>query len=257
MEEKEFIEKNEESISCDKSSTSTQQKMEKNEANEKEIVKSDNYKVNPPSLFTRFVKRTFDICSSGLAIIILLPFFILFTPIVAIAMKGNPFFTQERAGKNGKPFKVIKYRSMNNKKDKDGNLLPNEQRITKFGKIMRKLSIDELPQLFNIFVGQMSVVGPRPLHVYYIPRYNDFQKQRLLVTPGLTGLAQVSGRNAISWEEKFNKDVEYIKKMSFMFDIKIIFLTVVEIFKKDDIDGNGEMVGSETFMGTNNIDENK
>ena len=211
--------------------------------------------VKKPSLPKRFVKRSFDLVSSGLAIVILLPFFLLFTPLVAIAMKGNPFFVQERAGKDGKAFKVIKYRSMNNKRDADGNLLPNEQRITKFGKLMRKLSIDELPQLFNIFMGQMSVVGPRPLHMKYNDRYNDFQRQRLLVKPGLTGLAQVSGRNAISWEEKFEKDVEYIEKCSFVTDLKIIFQTVVKVIKHESIDSN-DKIGTEEFMGDKNNGEN-
>lgn len=211
--------------------------------------------VKKPSLLKRFVKRSFDLVSSGLAIVILLPFFLLFTPLVAIAMKGNPFFVQERAGKDGKAFKVIKYRSMNNKRDADGNLLPNEQRITKFGKLMRKLSIDELPQLFNIFMGQMSVVGPRPLHMKYNDRYNDFQRQRLLVKPGLTGLAQVSGRNAISWEEKFEKDVEYIEKCSFITDLKIIFQTVVKVIKHESIDSN-DKIGTEEFMGDKNNGEN-
>lgn len=211
--------------------------------------------VKKPSLLKRFVKRSFDLVSSGLAIVILMPFFLLFTPLVAIAMKGNPFFVQERAGKNGKAFKVIKYRSMNNKRDADGNLLPNEQRITKFGKLMRKLSIDELPQLFNIFIGQMSVVGPRPLHMKYNDRYNDFQRQRLLVKPGLTGLAQVSGRNAISWEEKFEKDVEYIEKCSLITDLKIIFQTVVKVIKHESIDSN-DKIGTEEFMGDKNNGEN-
>ena len=211
--------------------------------------------VKKPSLLKRFVKRSFDLVSSGLAIVILMPFFLLFTPLVAIAMKGNPFFVQERAGKDGKAFKVIKYRSMNNKRDADGNLLPNEQRITKFGKLMRKLSIDELPQLFNIFMGQMSVVGPRPLHMKYNDRYNDFQRQRLLVKPGLTGLAQVSGRNAISWEEKFEKDVEYIEKCSLITDLKIIFQTVVKVIKHESIDSN-DKIGTEEFMGDKNNGEN-
>lgn len=206
--------------------------------------------VKKPSLLKRFVKRSFDLVSSGLAIVILLPFFLLFTPLVAIAMKGNPFFVQERAGKDGKAFKVIKYRSMNNKRDADGNLLPNEQRITKFGKLMRKLSIDELPQLFNIFIGQMSVVGPRPLHMIYNDRYNEFQKQRLLVKPGLTGLAQVSGRNAISWEEKFEKDVEYIEKCGFFYDLKIIFMTIGKVLKRESINGDENLIGATVFMGT-------
>lgn len=183
-------------------------------------------------MYKHFFKPLFDFLLSLLAIIILSPFFLLFTLIVAIAMKGDPFFVQERAGKKGKPFKLIKYRSMTNKRDKDGNLLPNEQRITKFGKLLRKLSLDELPQIFNIFFGQMSIVGPRPLHMKYNERYNYVQKKRLDVRPGLTGYAQVHGRNAISWEEKFDKDVFYVDNLSFRLDVKIFFDTIISVLKK-------------------------
>lgn len=208
-------------------------------------------KVNEPNLWIRFVKRTFDFCSSLFVILLLSPFFLIFTPIVAIAMKGNPFFVQARPGKNEKVFKMIKYRTMTNAKDADGNLLPDSERLTKFGRIMRSLSIDELPELFNILVGNMSVVGPRPLLVKYLSRYNDFQKQRHLVRPGLTGLAQVSGRNAISWEQKFEKDVEYIEKMSFWGDLKIIFLTIKKVLVRDGISQDGEAT-MEEFFNTNN-----
>ena len=202
------------------------------------IEKKTEYK--KPNWFKRLVKRTFDICSSLFAIILLLPFFLLFTPIVAIAMKGNPFFVQKRPGKNEKIFSMIKYRTMTNAKDKEGNLLSDSDRLTKFGKIMRALSLDELPELFNILIGNMSVVGPRPLLVKYLERYNDFQRQRHLVRPGLTGLAQVSGRNAISWEEKFEKDIEYIEKMSFWFDLKVIFMTIKKVLVRDGISQEGE-----------------
>ncbi len=205
------------------------------------IEKKTEYKiVKKPNWFKRLVKRTFDICSSLFAIILLLPFFLLFTPIVAIAMKGNPFFVQKRPGKNEKIFSMIKYRTMTNAKDKEGNLLSDSDRLTKFGKIMRALSLDELPELFNILIGNMSVVGPRPLLVKYLERYNDFQRQRHLVRPGLTGLAQVSGRNAISWEEKFEKDIEYIEKMSFWFDLKVIFMTIKKVLVRDGISQEGE-----------------
>ncbi len=205
------------------------------------VEKKTEYKiVKKPNWFKRLVKRTFDICSSLFAIILLLPFFLLFTPIVAIAMKGNPFFVQKRPGKNEKIFSMIKYRTMTNAKDKEGNLLSDSDRLTKFGKIMRALSLDELPELFNILIGNMSVVGPRPLLVKYLERYNDFQRQRHLVRPGLTGLAQVSGRNAISWEEKFEKDIEYIEKMSFWFDLKVIFMTIKKVLVRDGISQEGE-----------------
>lgn len=196
--------------------------------------------VRKPNWFKRFIKRGFDLISSGCAIVILSPFFCLFTPVVAIAMKGNPFFVQKRPGKDGKIFSLIKYRTMTQARDKDGNLLPDEKRLTRFGKIMRKLSIDELPELFNIFFGQMSVVGPRPLLVQYLNLYNDYQKQRHLVRPGLTGLAQVSGRNGITWQQKFDKDIEYIEKMSFFFDMKIIFLTAVKVLRREGISQEGQ-----------------
>lgn len=204
--------------------------------------------VKKPSLWTRFIKRTFDICSSGAVILVLLPFFLLFTPIVAIAMKGNPFFVQKRPGKDGKIFDLIKYRTMTNAKDKDGNLLPDADRLTKFGKFLRSTSLDELPELFCIFSGKMSVVGPRPLLVKYLPLYNDFQKQRHLVRPGLTGLAQISGRNALTWKSKFEKDIEYISKMSPLFDLKIIFHTIKKVLIHEGIneEGNATM---EEFLG--------
>ena len=184
-------------------------------------------------MYKHFFKPLFDFLLSLLAIIILSPFFLLFTPIVAIAMKGNPFFVQPRPGKNGKIFKMIKYRTMTNAKDENGELLPDEKRLTKFGKLMRKLSVDELPEIFNIFAGQMSIVGPRPLLVQYLPLYSKFQARRHEVRPGLTGLAQVSGRNAITWSQKFEKDVYYVDHISFWLDIKIFFRTIyVVLFGK-------------------------
>lgn len=208
-------------------------------------------KVKMPSKWTLFVKRTFDVCSSAAVILVLTPFFILFTPLVAIKMRGNPFFVQERPGKNEKVFKLIKYRTMTNQKDKEGNLLPDDVRLTKFGKFMRKLSVDELPELFNILFGKMSVVGPRPLLVSYLPLYNDFQKQRHLVRPGLTGLAQISGRNAISWQQKFEKDIEYISNISLIYDLKIIFGTIKKVLVREGISQEGEAT-MEIFTGNNN-----
>ena len=152
---------------------------------------------------------------------------------------------------------MIKYRTMTNEKDENGNLLPDEVRLTKFGKLMRKLSVDELPELFNIFIGQMSVVGPRPLLIQYLQLYNDYQNQRHLVRPGLTGLAQISGRNAISWEEKFDKDIEYIQKISLFYDFKIILRTIKKVIKRDGINQEGT-VSAEYFTGSqdNNNDDN-
>ena len=191
-------------------------------------------------MYKHFFKPLFDFVLSGLALIVLSPFFLLFTPIVAIAMKGNPFFVQKRPGKNGKIFSMIKYRTMTNAKDKDGNLLPDEDRLTGFGKLMRKLSIDELPEIFNIFIGDMSIVGPRPLLVQYLPLYNETQARRHEVRPGLTGLAQVSGRNAISWAQKFEKDVYYVDHISLLLDVKILFMTVGKVLKRDGINQEGQ-----------------
>lgn len=207
-------------------------------------------------MYKRFFKPLFDFLLSGLALIVLSPFFLLFTPIVAIAMKGNPFFVQKRPGKNGKIFSMIKYRTMTNAKDKDGNLLPDEDRLTGFGKLMRKLSIDELPEIINIFVGDMSIVGPRPLLVQYLPLYSETQARRHEVRPGLTGLAQVSGRNAISWQQKFEKDVYYVDHMSFILDIKIFFMTIGKVLKRDGISQEGQAT-MEFFTGNNDSEVNK
>ena len=192
-------------------------------------------------LYRPFFKRFYDIVLSGLALIVLSPILLILTVLGAIKMKGNPFFTQLRPGKINKRtgkekiFKLIKFRTMTCEKDENGNLLPDEKRLTKYGKILRSTSLDELPELFNIFIGDMSIVGPRPLLVQYLPLYNEEQKHRHDVRPGLTGYAQVNGRNAISWEERFKLDVEYTKKISLFGDIKIIFQTVFSVFKREGI----------------------
>lgn len=206
-------------------------------------------------MYKHFLKRLFDFIISATALIVLIPFFLIFTPIVAIAMRGNPFFVQKRPGKKGKIFKIIKYRTMTNKKDEEGNLLPDKDRLTKFGRIMRSLSIDELPELINIFLGQMSIVGPRPLLVSYLPLYNKFQARRHEVRPGLTGYAQVNGRNAISWQEKFELDVYYVDHCSFILDIKIFFKTILKVLKKDGISQSGEAT-MEFFVGNTNKNPN-
>lgn len=198
--------------------------------------------------YKQFFKRFWDFILSGLAIIILSPFLIILTIIGAIAMKGNPFFSQERPGKREKIFKLIKFRSMNNKKDENGVLLPDEERLGKYGKFLRATSLDELPELFNIFVGHMSIVGPRPLLVRYLERYNEKQKHRHDVRPGLTGYAQCHGRNAVSWKEKFEMDVWYTKHISLFGDIAILFKTVFSVFKREGI--NSETSATmEEFMG--------
>ena len=198
--------------------------------------------------YKQFFKRFWDIALSGFAIVVLSPVLIILTIVGAIAMRGNPFFTQERPGKNEKIFMLIKFRSMNNKKDENGNLLPDEQRLGKYGKLLRASSLDELPELFNIFVGNMSIIGPRPLLVRYLPRYSEEQRHRHDVRPGLTGYAQCHGRNAISWKERFEMDVWYTKHISFFGDIKIIFETILSVFKREGISSDTSAT-MEEFMG--------
>ena len=189
-------------------------------------------------LYRQFFKRFWDMVISGVAIILLSPVLIILMIVGSIVMKGNPFFTQERPGKKEKIFKLVKFRSMSNKKDKDGNLLPDEQRLGKYGKLIRKTSVDELPELFNIFVGNMSIVGPRPLLVKYLPLYNEEQHHRHDVRPGLTGYAQVHGRNTVSWPERFNMDVWYTKHIGLFGDIKIFFETFIVVFKREGVSSN-------------------
>ncbi len=206
-------------------------------------------------LYRPFFKRFYDIVFSGLALIILSPILLMLTFLGAIKMKGNPFFTQMRPGRINKKtgrekiFKLIKFRTMTCEKDEHGNLLPDEKRLTKYGKFLRSTSLDELPELINIFIGNMSIVGPRPLLVQYLPLYNEEQKHRHDVRPGLTGYAQVSGRNAITWEEKFKLDVEYTKKISLLGDICILLKTLFTVLKKEGI-SSASSVTTEEFKGT-------
>ena len=188
------------------------------------------------ALFYRpFFKRFYDVVLSGFALVVLSPILLVLIILGTIKMKGNPFFTQMRPGKGEKIFKLIKFRTMTCEKDENGNLLPDEKRLTKYGKILRSTSLDELPELINIFIGDMSIVGPRPLLVQYLPLYSEDQKHRHDVRPGLTGYAQVKGRNAISWEERFKLDVEYTQKISLWLDILIIIKTVFAVFKREGI----------------------
>lgn len=200
-------------------------------------------------MYAKYIKRILDAFLSGCALLVLTPVLLVLTVLGAIMMKGNPFFTQLRPGKDEKIFRLIKFRTMTCEKDKDGNLLPDEQRLNKYGKLLRSTSLDELPELVNIFIGNMSIVGPRPLLVRYLPRYNAEQKRRHHVRPGLTGHAQVNGRNAISWEEKFRLDVEYVDTMTFWLDVKIIFQTVGKIFKREGISSESSAT-MEEFMGS-------
>ena len=200
-------------------------------------------------LYRPFFKRFYDIVLSGFALIVLSPILLILTIVGAIKMKGNPFFAQLRPGKNEKIFKLIKFRTMTCEKDENGDLLPDEKRLTKYGKILRATSLDELPELINIFIGDMSIVGPRPLLVQYLPLYNEEQKHRHDVRPGLTGYAQVNGRNAISWEERFKLDVEYNQKISLLMDIKILLKTVLAVFKREGISSETSAT-MEEFKGT-------
>ena len=205
-------------------------------------------------MYRSFFKRIFDFILSLTAIIILSPVLLLLTVIGAFLMGGNPFFTQDRPGKDGKVFKLFKFKSMNNKRDERGELLPDEKRLTYYGKFLRNTSLDELPELINILKGDMATVGPRPLLVRYLTRYNKTQARRHEVRPGLTGLAQVNGRNAISWEEKFRYDVEYVDNLSLMLDIKIILMTVLKVVKRDGISSESSAT-MEEFMGQQGKDE--
>lgn len=181
------------------------------------------------------IKRILDILVSITVLLLISPLFIIITILLFIANNGHPFYFQKRPGKNEKVFTICKFKSMNDKKDVNGKLLPDAERITKVGAFVRKTSLDELPQLLNVAKGDMSFVGPRPLMVSYLELYNPEQKRRHLVPPGVTGWAQVNGRNAISWEQKFEYDVWYVTNQSFMLDLKILALTVKKVFKTEGI----------------------
>lgn len=190
----------------------------------------------PYGLYEFFFKRFFDFVLSLMALIVLLPIFIVLIITGAILMKGNPFFTQERPGKDEKIFKLIKFRTMTNEKDKYGKLLPDAERSTKYGAFLRKTSIDELPELINILKGDMSIIGPRPLMVRYLPYYTKEERLRHAVRPGLTGYAQVHGRNSVTWDERFKLDVTYVNKITLVGDIKILFDTVITVLKREGIE---------------------
>ena len=206
-------------------------------------------------MYAKFFKRFLDFILSLTALIVLSPILMILIILGAFAMKGNPFFIQPRAGEKGKDgnekiFKLIKLRTMSNAKDKEGNLLPDDIRLNKYGKFLRSTSLDELPELINILKGDMSIVGPRPLLVKYIPRYTEEQRRRHEVRPGLTGYAQINGRNAISWEERFAYDVEYVDHITFFGDVKIILGTVKVVFKRSGISSE-TCATMEEFKGTN------
>ena len=205
-------------------------------------------------MYAKCFKRVLDFTLSLCGITVLLPVLLVLTVLGAIKMQGNPFFTQERPGKNEKIFKLIKFRTMSNAKDKDGNLLPDDVRLNGYGKFLRSTSLDELPELWNILVGDMSIVGPRPLLVRYLPRYNAQQRRRHEVRPGLTGYAQVNGRNALTWEDKFRMDVEYVDNITFLGDVKIILGTVKAVVKREGISSESAAT-MEEFMGTKEVSD--
>jgi lipopolysaccharide/colanic/teichoic acid biosynthesis glycosyltransferase len=203
------------------------------------------------NLYSHFIKRLLDILLSGFALLCLSPILLVVTIWLHFANKGaGAFFTQERPGKNAKIFKIYKYKTMTDERDADGNLLPDADRLTKVGKFVRSTSIDELPQLWNVFIGDMSLIGPRPLLVQYLPLYSTEQSRRHEVRPGITGWAQCHGRNNISWTEKFKLDVWYVDHVSFMTDLKVIFTTINKVIRRADIsqEGNATM---EMFNGNN------
>ncbi len=200
-------------------------------------------------MYAHFFKRILDFFCALAAIACLSPLLVLLTLVGAVKMRGNPFFTQPRPGKDEKIFKLIKFRTMTNEKDAQGNLLPDDVRLNSYGKFLRSTSLDELPELFNILKGDMAVIGPRPLLVEYLPRYNSEQKHRHDVRPGLSGLAQVHGRNAITWEQKFKYDVEYVNNVTFLGDVKIILTTLKKAVKREGISQAGEATMT-AFMGT-------
>ena len=197
----------------------------------------------------RPIKRLFDFLIALVLLVILVPVFLLLSVLVYLRFGYPVFFTQLRPGLKGKPFRIIKFRTMTNERDKNGKLKPNDQRHTGFGRFLRSTSLDELPELINVLKGDMSIVGPRPLLMQYLPLYNDFQKRRHEVRPGITGWAQVNGRNTISWEQKFEYDVWYVENISFRLDLKILFLTIKKVFSQEGINQN-ESVTMEPFRGS-------
>ena len=196
------------------------------------------------TVYSKYIKRVLDFIISLVALTVLSPLLLVLTLVGAVKMRGNPFFVQERPGRNGRVFRLIKLRSMTNEK-KNGELLPDEERLTGYGRFLRRTSLDELPELLNILVGHMSIVGPRPLLVKYLPLYNEHQARRHEVRPGLTGWAQVNGRNSITWEQKFDYDVWYVDHVSFALDVRIVMMTVRSVLKREGISGENNATMAE------------
>ncbi|VUZ28764.1 sugar transferase [Acetobacterium wieringae] len=204
-------------------------------------------------IYKRFIKRPMDFCLSLAAIIVLSPVFFILALLIRKKLGHPVLFKQQRPGLNEKVFTLYKFRTMTDQRDEQGALLPDDKRLTKFGNFLRSTSLDELPELVNVVKGDMAVIGPRPLLVQYLPLYNEKQKRRHEVRPGLSGLAQVNGRNAISWEEKFDLDVKYVDTVSFVEDWKIILLTLKKVFKREGINAN-DSTTMELFQGTSGDD---
>ncbi|MFV0157746.1 sugar transferase [Empedobacter falsenii] len=201
-------------------------------------------------MYKNYLKRLFDFIIALVGLICLSPIFIVVTIGLYFANQGKPFFFQERPGLNDKIFYIIKFKTMNDKKDADGKLLPDADRLTPIGSFVRKTSLDEIPQLINVLKGDMAIIGPRPLRTYYLPLYSEVQKTRHHVRPGITGWAQVNGRNAISWTKKFELDVYYVNNISFALDFKIFFMTIKKVFIREGISKEGH-VTTEAFDGKN------
>jgi len=199
-------------------------------------------------MYKEFFKPFFDITSALIGLILLFPIFLLTTFFLFFANDGKPFFFQLRPGKGGKIFKIIKFKTMNDRKDTEGNLLPDSDRLTKVGSFVRKTSLDEIPQLLNVVIGDMSIVGPRPLLTTYLHLYSNFQNRRHEVKPGITGWAQVNGRNAISWDKKFELDICYVDNISFTLDVKILLKTIIKVIKSDGINAK-DIATIEPFNG--------
>lgn len=204
----------------------------------------------PWLMYKAIIKRLADFIASFIGLLVLSPIILIITLILFISNKGKPFFCQRRPGKNEKLFKIIKFKTMNDNTDVNGKLLPDKERMTKTGKFVRRTSLDEIPQLFNVLRGDMSLIGPRPLLVEYLQHYNKEQRERHLIRPGISGWAQVNGRNTIGWKEKFEYDVWYVHNISFLLDFKILILTFLKVIKSDDILLPGHL-GMEEFTGIN------
>lgn len=209
-------------------------------------------------MYKKFFKRFLDIIISLISLIILSPVMLIVAILVRIKLGSPIIFKQERPGKNEKIFKLYKFRSMSDKKDENGKLLPDSERLTKFGKILRSTSLDELPELVNILKGDMSLIGPRPLAVSYLPYYNEKEKHRHDVRPGLTGLAQINGRNALNWEKRFEYDLEYVNNITFINDLKILFKTFFKVLKRENVvtRGTGKTIDFDEYR-RNNLNESK